>query len=83
MEILHTIYSLSHDPRGLSTDPPPTLLVHVVIECPLTTFRVPSDYRAQKQKSSTNLSFIHYGGIGICLVYSIVKDSNADLTVGN
>ena len=31
--ILHTIYLLSCDPRGLSTDPPP--FAHVVIEWPL------------------------------------------------
>ena len=30
----YTIYSLSHDPRGLSTDPLPPFLVHIVIECP-------------------------------------------------
>ena len=38
MDILHsTIYPLWRDPCGLSTDPPPPLLVHVVIECPITT----------------------------------------------
>ena len=33
MDILNTIYPLSHDPCGLFTDPHP--LVHVVIACPL------------------------------------------------
>ena len=36
MDILHTIYNLSRDPRGLSTDPHPPLLLHVVSECPLS-----------------------------------------------
>ena len=35
MDILHTIYPLSRDPRGLCIDPLPPLLVHVVIEWPL------------------------------------------------
>ena len=35
MDILHTIYPLSRDPRGLSTGPHPPYPVHIVIECPL------------------------------------------------
>ena len=40
MDIFYTFYTLSCDPsRVLSTDPSPPLLVHVFIECPLTSGR--------------------------------------------